>query len=470
MRLELLEAELRELDAELRELVNAQPTWKEKASRMSHIKGVSEVTVWTLLAYLPELGELSKRQVAALVGLAPMAKESGKYQGQRTCGRRRTKVKSVLWMASLSTLQHEEPFKAFDKKLKDKVKPSSVARVAGCRKLLTPLNAMLERYRKRIRSEKLVEREDFIVVKTEGNTATLPGFYSANSYLSPSLFFDQLLLHNALAKRLGLKSHDEGDELGLAQEAILSHTSAPLVGSDLDVVFIDLLARQGAGEDLGAHQRKIERRLLVEERVAIVLPHLDAQRGALVLCEDPRCLDDVTSGLGREFESSDLEDGGCIEVHSELIGAPLEPPGPVEFEARQELFLGVLELGQGVGHARHVVFVTRRAKIWRLRALLGQHDHVLDGGAVGFLDERARSGDLGEFLRVEAGHGEQQHEEGEHEQEQVTERVHPCVRIDPLLRRLSLFMCHRALSRRVFWMTRPCSLNACNQSGGVDVD
>jgi len=142
-RLTQLNEELIALDQHIETMLKSDESLQLKLEKMNQIKGVSRVTSWHLLAYLPELGELNKREIASLVGLAPMARESGTYKGRRSCGRGRLKVKAALWMASLSVIQHEEPFGEFYKRLKEKGKEPSVARVAVCRKLLTNLNAMI---------------------------------------------------------------------------------------------------------------------------------------------------------------------------------------------------------------------------------------------------------------------------------------------------------------------------------------
>ena len=130
------------LDKRIQTLVDGDQEMSALCELMCQLKGVSCVTAWSLLAYLPELGELNKRELAKLVGVAPMAKESGDFTGKRRCSRGRGKVKACLWMASLSVATHEEPFKQFYQRLKEKGKPPAVARVAVCRKLLTALNAI----------------------------------------------------------------------------------------------------------------------------------------------------------------------------------------------------------------------------------------------------------------------------------------------------------------------------------------
>lgn len=138
-----LQAHLEQVEASIQELVEQDEELHEKSERMCQLKGVSQITAWSLLAYLPELGEVNGKEIAKLAGLAPMAQESGKYEGKRRCGAGRGRVKKALWMASLSVAQYEPSFKEHYERLKNKHKPKSVARIANCRKLLCVLNAML---------------------------------------------------------------------------------------------------------------------------------------------------------------------------------------------------------------------------------------------------------------------------------------------------------------------------------------
>lgn len=141
-RIEQLREELTELEAHIEQLVQSDTQLEQKSARMMQIKGVAKITSWSLLAYLPELGQMNRKEIAKLVGLAPLAKQSGKFNGKRKCSKGRSKVKKVLWMASLATARFEEPFKQFNDQLKQRGKHKSVARIAVCRKLLTTLNAM----------------------------------------------------------------------------------------------------------------------------------------------------------------------------------------------------------------------------------------------------------------------------------------------------------------------------------------
>lgn len=107
------------------------------------VKGVGPVTILTLTATLPELGRLGRRQIAKLVGVAPLADDSGKRQGKRLTWGGRAEVRSVVYMAAIVAMRHNPVIRAFYERLVAAGKPKKVAIVACMRKLLTILNAML---------------------------------------------------------------------------------------------------------------------------------------------------------------------------------------------------------------------------------------------------------------------------------------------------------------------------------------
>lgn len=110
---------------------------------LDSVKGIGPVNQLTLLADLSELGQLNRRQISKLVGVAPMADDSGGRQGKRKIHGGRTEVRSTLYMATLSAIQHNEPIRAFYNRLLAQGKLRKVALIACTRKLLTILNAML---------------------------------------------------------------------------------------------------------------------------------------------------------------------------------------------------------------------------------------------------------------------------------------------------------------------------------------
>lgn len=118
--------------------------WCAKQDLLKDIPGVGEVTSTTLLAKCPELGRLDRRQIAALIGVAPMANESGKHRGRRVIFGGRADVRSVLYMAALTAKRHNPLLRAFAERLEQAGKAPKVIIVACMRKLLTIMNAMIK--------------------------------------------------------------------------------------------------------------------------------------------------------------------------------------------------------------------------------------------------------------------------------------------------------------------------------------
>jgi transposase len=138
-----LRRELESLDADLDDHIRKSPVWRVRESLMTSVPGVGVTTARTLLAELPELGSLDRRQIAALAGLAPWTRQSGKWRGKSFIGGGRSKVRTVLFMAALVASRHNPALKAFRDKLVAASKPKIVAVVATMRKLLTILNAII---------------------------------------------------------------------------------------------------------------------------------------------------------------------------------------------------------------------------------------------------------------------------------------------------------------------------------------
>lgn len=137
-----LEHERDDLEHELGERVRRSPVWREQDLLYQSVKGVGLITSLTLLVHLPELGRLDRKQIAALVGVAPLARDSGKSHGKRSCWGGRAKVRSILYMASLSAVRSNPTIRAFHDRLLQAGKPEKVALTACMHKLLTILNAM----------------------------------------------------------------------------------------------------------------------------------------------------------------------------------------------------------------------------------------------------------------------------------------------------------------------------------------
>ena len=139
-----LKRELAELDKDLGWAIRQSPVWREKDDLLQSAPGVGRVLSSTLLADLPELGNLSNRQLAALVGIAPLNRDSGTMRGKRTIWGGRAQVRAVLYMATLAATRFNPVIKAFYQRLCAAGKTKKVALGACMRKLLTILNAMLK--------------------------------------------------------------------------------------------------------------------------------------------------------------------------------------------------------------------------------------------------------------------------------------------------------------------------------------
>jgi transposase len=139
-----LERELEDTNNELRQSVMQSPVWREKDNVLQSVPGVGPIVSTTLLAELPELGALNRRQIAALVGLAALNRDSGDQRGKRMIWGGRAQVRAVLYMATLAAIRHNPIIKAFYQHLRTAGKAKKVAITACMRKLLTILNAMIK--------------------------------------------------------------------------------------------------------------------------------------------------------------------------------------------------------------------------------------------------------------------------------------------------------------------------------------
>ncbi len=138
-----LREQLATVEAAITERVAAQPQWQADSALLQTMKGVGPVISATLLARLPELGQLTHRQVAKLVGVAPFARDSGKSQGKRRCMGGRADVRTALYLAALVASRFNPVIRAFYQRLVAAGKLKKVALIACAHKLLTILNAML---------------------------------------------------------------------------------------------------------------------------------------------------------------------------------------------------------------------------------------------------------------------------------------------------------------------------------------
>jgi transposase len=141
--LKVLEAQLADIDRQIADRIQISPAWREKDDLLKSVPGVGDQTARTLIAALPELGTLGRREIAALAGLAPFNCDSGHWRGRRSITGGRADVRSVLYMAALAAIRSNAPLKACYQRLRTAGKPAKVALVAVMRKLLTILNAIL---------------------------------------------------------------------------------------------------------------------------------------------------------------------------------------------------------------------------------------------------------------------------------------------------------------------------------------
>lgn len=138
-----LERSLSDLDSELGQAIHSSDIWQAQDDLLQSTPGVGPVLSTTLLAQLPELGSLNRKEIAALVGVAPLNRDSGSLRGRRTVWGGRSDVRAALYMAALVATRFNPLIRAFYQSLKEAGKPKKVALTACMRKLLTILNAMM---------------------------------------------------------------------------------------------------------------------------------------------------------------------------------------------------------------------------------------------------------------------------------------------------------------------------------------
>ena len=142
-----LKQAVKDLDDDLQATIRSSPLWRETDDLLRSTPGIGPVTAFTMLAELPELGRLSRHKIAALVGVAPMNRDSGEFRGRRMVTGGRTSVRAVLYMATVSAIRGNPVIKAFYERLRRNGRPPKVALTAAMRKLLTILNAMARDHR-----------------------------------------------------------------------------------------------------------------------------------------------------------------------------------------------------------------------------------------------------------------------------------------------------------------------------------
>jgi transposase len=141
--LKALEKELTSVDSALNDAMRGSPAWRDKENLLVSVPGVGSTIARTLIAELPELGQLGRKQIAALVGLAPFTRQSGQWRGRSAIAGGRTAVRTVLFMGAMVAKKHNPVLKAFFGRLVAAGKPKMIALIAVARKLLTMLNAIL---------------------------------------------------------------------------------------------------------------------------------------------------------------------------------------------------------------------------------------------------------------------------------------------------------------------------------------
>jgi transposase len=141
--LKALEKELASVDEDIDDAMRGSPAWRDKEDLLASVPGVGPTIARTLIAELPELGQLSRRQIAALAGLAPFTRQSGQWRGRSFIAGGRVAVRTALFMGAMVAKRHNSILKAFFDRLVAAGKPKMVALIAVARKLLTILNAIL---------------------------------------------------------------------------------------------------------------------------------------------------------------------------------------------------------------------------------------------------------------------------------------------------------------------------------------
>lgn len=142
-----LKKRIRDSEKDLREILSNAPEWDAEVELVDAVKGFGRITALTMLAGAPELGTLNRKKIAKLVGVAPLARDSGTLRGKRTCWGGRADVRACLYMAALVAVRFNDTIRSFYRRLLAAGKPKKLALVACMRKLLTILNARIRDHR-----------------------------------------------------------------------------------------------------------------------------------------------------------------------------------------------------------------------------------------------------------------------------------------------------------------------------------
>lgn len=139
-----LERRVTDVDDDMQKRIQESPAWRAKEDLLRSVPGIGPAVSRTLIAELPELGQLDRRTIAALVGVAPLNRDSGRFRGKRMIWGGRASVRQTLYMAALVASRYNAPLRTFYQRLQAAGKPKKLALVAVMRKLLTVLNAMVK--------------------------------------------------------------------------------------------------------------------------------------------------------------------------------------------------------------------------------------------------------------------------------------------------------------------------------------
>lgn len=141
--LKALQKELSEVEDDIDDTMRSSPLWREKEDLLTSVPGIGQTIARALLADLPELGQISRHEIAALAGLAPHTRQSGQWKGQSFISGGRAEPRSCLFIAAMVAMRHNPPLKAFYLRLTSAGKPKKLALIAVARKLLVTLNAII---------------------------------------------------------------------------------------------------------------------------------------------------------------------------------------------------------------------------------------------------------------------------------------------------------------------------------------
>lgn len=140
-----IQTEIKRIEKRLDTLIEKTPQWQQMMTILLSVKGVGKIVAYTLLSELPELGQLNRKEIAALIGVAPMNRESGAYCGKRRIRGGRAKIRTVLFMAMMSAIQSNPKFKGIYTRMVAAGKPKKVAIIACMRRLITILNTLVKK-------------------------------------------------------------------------------------------------------------------------------------------------------------------------------------------------------------------------------------------------------------------------------------------------------------------------------------